>query len=173
MKLFNLFSVLVLTICSQANAVTIQSKAGDLYEGKEYVNEQATGKACYLYIDNVSTNLIGNHCYDVEARFATPSVKSNIVKDGVIVQSHITNAHRPEYPAIKTCATNLRGETSGNDIYSMNDENLFNSLFSWAGENQDAQYDFFITFSAESKKPSRVRLHELKTFSENNYDCLF
>jgi hypothetical protein len=165
--------ILVLTLAASTSfAVTINSQNGDLYQGDEYVNEQATGKTCYLYVDYIDVNPVGKYCYNLTTRPVFSTDRNIHPKDEIVVMGHITNFHRPEYPKIKTCAMSLDGKTSGNDIYGDDDTTLYNQLFSWEGNFNGNQFDFFVTLSADTKKPSRTRLHRMNWMSETDYDCL-
>jgi len=166
-----IFSI-CLVIFSSAQAATINSINGDLYMGDELVNEHPTGQACYLYVDEIVANPVGMHCYNLSVRPIFTTDRQEQPQDSLIVQGHITNAHRSEYPKIKTCATSLNGKTSGQDIYSNNTTEIYNQLFSWAGRFNGNQLDLFVTNSAQAKQPSRVRLHKLNAFVEKNYDCV-
>ncbi|MFN3698020.1 MAG: hypothetical protein ACK4VO_11320 [Pseudobdellovibrio sp.] len=170
MKMFTL--ALVLTVTATTHANTINALNGDLYMGDEFVNERGTGHACYLYVDEISQQSARLHCYNLSVRPIFTTDRNEHPQDSLIVQGHITNAHRSEYPKIKTCASSLDGKTSGQDIYSQDTKNIYNHLFSWAGLFNGAQYDLFVTNSSKTKQPSRVRLHKLTTLSEKNYDCV-
>lgn len=166
-----IFSILLIAF-SSANAATINTLNGDLYMGDELVNEQPTGQACYLYVDEINPNPVGLHCNNLSVRPIFATDRSEQPQDSITVQGHITNAHRTEYPKIKTCATSLDGKTSGQDIYSNNTEAIYNQLFSWAGSYNGHQFDLFVTHTSKTKQPSRVRLHKLNAFVETNYDCV-
>lgn len=153
-------------------ATTLRSQNGDLYQGQEYVNEQPTGQACYLYIDAVDVNPVGKHCFNLTTRPVFTTDRNTHPQDEIVVMGHITNFHRTEYPKVKTCARSLDGKTSGHDIYGDETTGIYNQLFSWDGKYNGNQFDFFVTFSSANKLPSRTRLHKLSTFSETNYDCL-
>lgn len=157
---------------SAAFATTINSHNGDLYEGQEYVNEQETGRTCYLYVDLIQVNPVGKYCYNLTTRPVFFTDREIHPKDEIVVMGHITNFHRTEYPGVKTCAMSTDGKTSGNDIYGDNDLNLFNQLFSWEGDYEGNQFDFFVTFSNRTKLPTSTRLHKLNWMSEKDYDCM-
>jgi len=170
MRFVTILSILTLGI--HLSAATNNLKNGDLFQGEEQINEQATGQACYLYVDYVDVNPIGKYCYNLTTRPVFTTDRSLHPQDEIIVMGHITNFHRPEYPKIKTCAMSLDGKTSGHDIYADNTDQIYNQLFSWAGKHNGSEFDFFVTLSAKTKLPSRTRLHKLNAMSETNYDCI-
>lgn len=164
--------IAALFISNLGFAATINSQNGDLYQGKEIVNDQPTGKICYLYVDYVEANPVGKYCHNLTTRPVFSTDRATQPQDPIVVQSRVTNYHRPEYPQIKTCAMNLDGKTSGNDIYGDQDANLYNELFAWEGQYDGSQFDFFVTLSAQTKLPIRTRLHKLNWHSETDYDCV-
>lgn len=158
---------------SKSHAAVINSTAGDFFQGREYVNEQPTGKLCYLYVDQVASSNKGQHCQTMAVRAVFATDRSEQPQDQIIVESPVTNYHRAEYPAIKTCAMNLQGKTSENDIYQHEDTNLYIQFLSWNGKVNGNSFDLFVTNSAVTKSPVRVRLHKLNWHTETNFDCLF
>lgn len=162
-----------LLISSLAGAQTLNLQGGEIYAGQEFVNEHSTGKACTLQIRRIEQSPVGRHCYNIEARALFSSGGPKEFDQFVVLSGHVTNFHRAEYPQIKTCALSLDGKTSGDDIYGMNTDKLYNSLFSWEGVRGGTRGGFFITMSPETKVPIRVRFHKLNWYSENSYDCLY
>ncbi|MBN8542495.1 MAG: hypothetical protein J0L82_19045 [Deltaproteobacteria bacterium] len=171
MKLF-VFILALSFNASIGQAAVIDVSGGELYRGEELVNERPTGGICYLYIDYVETIPKGLYCHSLTTRPVFFTDRDSHPKDEIKVMGNITNYHRPEYPALKTCAMSLDGKTSGNDIYESDDTNLYNQLFSWADKHGGYQFDFFVTFSPTTKRPSRTRLHRMNWMSEKNYDCV-
>lgn len=163
--LINLLSVFAI-------ASTINAANGDLYQGQELVNEQATGKICYLYVDFIESNPIGKYCAKLTTRPVFSTDRSLHPQDSIVVQSRITNYHRSEYPNFKTCAASLDGKTSGFDIYGDDDSLVYTPFFSWEGSMGRDRFDFFVTFSPSTKQPTRIRLHRLNWMTETNYDCI-
>jgi hypothetical protein len=168
----SILTIAILLSLSVGQAATINVAGGELYRGEEQINENTTGRICYLYLDYVETNPVGKYCYKLTTRPVFSTDRDSHPKDEIVVTGHITNFHRPEYPSIRTCAMNLDGKTSGNDIYGSDDTNLFNQLFSWEAQHGGYQFDFFVTFSPATKQPSRTRLHRMNWISEKNYDCV-
>jgi len=168
----SILTVAILLSVSMSQAATISENTVGLFQGEEQVNEQPTGRACYLYVDYVEVNPVGRHCYNLTTRPVFSTDRDSHPKDEIVVQGHITNYHRPEYPTVKTCAMSLDGKTSGDDIYGTDATNLYNQLFSWEGQHRGYQFDFFVTFSPTTKLPSRTRLHRMNWLSEKNYDCV-
>lgn len=153
-------------------AATVAENTVGLYQGEEQVNEQPTGRTCYLYVDYVESNPVGKHCYNLTTRPVFSADRDSHPKDEIVVQGHVTNYHRPEYPTVKTCAMSLDGKTSGTDIYGTDTTNIYSQFFSWAANYGGYQFDFFVTFSPATKLPSRTRLHRMNWMSEKNYDCV-
>lgn len=154
---------------AQASVLNVQSN--QTYVGQEYVNDHATGNTCYVQVNNIeNANKRGLHCNNLSAQFLHNNEKIN--KEAVLLYSRVTNNHRPEYPQVKTCAMNIDGTTSGNEIYGMNTETLYNSLFSASGKNGTMSYDYFLTISPETKLATRSRIHMMSWFTENNIDCV-
>jgi hypothetical protein len=172
LRVFGIQILFVLSMGGAASAATIESNSGELYQGSEYLNEHPTGRICYVYLDYVVANPVGKHCYSLTTRPVFATDRDQHPKDEIELRSRITNQHRPEYPGLKTCATSLDGKTSGNDIYSDQTEGIYTQFFAWAGVHDGDQYDFFLTFSPESKRPVRARLHRMNWLSEKNYDCV-
>lgn len=162
----------ILLSASISFAATISEKTVGLFQGEELVNEHSTGKACYIYVDYVKANTKGRHCYDLTTRPVFSTDRDTHPKYEIIVQSRITNYHRSEYPAVKTCAMSLDGRTSDNDIYEVDTTNLYNQIFSWEAKHEGYQFDFFVTFSPETKLPVRTRLHKMNWTSEKDYECI-
>lgn len=165
-------SLLTIFTGLSGHSATIHSVGGELYQGSELVNEKATGKTCYLYLDTVEANPVGLHCYKLTTRPVFTTDRANLPQDEIVVLGRITNYHRSEYPQLKTCAMNLRGQTSENDIYGNDDATLYNQLFSWQGKQGATQFDFFVTYSPVTKTPIRTRMHKMNRMSETDYDCV-
>ena len=163
--------LLSLILSGTANAKTLAAYSGQTLQGTEQINEHSTGNICYVVIrDVVDKSNKGHHCYDIEAQFAFNN--NNVSKDHVFLMSRVTNYHRSEYPGIKSCAANVNGKTSEQDIYENNTEILYTPFFSADAKMGATQYDYFISIDPVTKMPSRARLHILKPFSETNYDCV-
>lgn len=165
---FMLSMVLVQSVMAQ----TIMSNNGDLYMGEELYNEHPTGRECYIYVDLIEANPRGLHCYDLTSRAVFFTDRDKQPKDEIKLIGHITNSHRPEYPAMKTCAMGVDGKTSGMNIYEKDTASIFNQMFSWAGKYNGAQFDYFILMSPVTKQPTEARLHKMTWSSEVNYDCV-
>lgn len=171
MKYSILTAALLLSV-SMSQAATISENTVGLFQGEEQVNEQPTGRICYLYVDYAEVNPVGRHCYNLTTRPVFSTDRDSHPKDEIVVKGHVTNYHRPEYPAVKTCAMSLDGKTSGNDIYETDATKLYNQLFSWEAKYGRYQFDFFVTFSPATKLPTRTRLHRMNWMSEKDYDCV-
>lgn len=170
MILFNIAMTLLLPFSS--NASTLNAKADALYQGKEYINEKYTGNTCYLRIDEVQASTRGLHCYDIVVRILPATDIDLFPEESQTLIGHITNQHRAEYPQIKSCARGIDGKTSGNNIYARDTEGIYNQLFSQEKHYDGVQFDFFVTFSAETKEPTRTRIHRMTTLTEKDYDCV-
>lgn len=162
----------ILMSVSMSHGATISENTVGLFQGEEQVNEESTGQTCYLYVDNAEVNAVGHHCYNLTTRPIFSTDRESHPKGEIVVQGQVTNYHRAEYPAVKTCAMSLDGKTSGNDIYGTDTTNIYNQLFSWESEYAGYQFDFFVTFSSVTKLPTRTRLHRMNWMSEKDYDCV-
>ena len=151
------------------NAKTHSVIPGTTYIGNEYHNDKPTGQTCYVIVDNISVNNKGLHCYDIEWRYA--SNRTDVVKDGLITSSRITNYHRREYPSKKTCAKNIDGTTSGNEIYSKDSDVLINDIFNGMIKHNKTEFHIFLSLNRE-KILSRARIHGLMWNKEWDVDCL-
>tara|TARA_B110001454_G_scaffold219195_1_gene251386 strand:+ start:24445 stop:24975 length:531 start_codon:yes stop_codon:yes gene_type:complete len=167
-----ILSVAVFLGISLSQAATVSENAVGLYQGEEHIEEQPTGRVCYLYVDYIEANPLGRHCYNLTTRPVFSTDRDSHPKDEIVVQGHVTNYHRPEYPAIKTCAMSLDGKASGNDIYGNDSTNLYNQIFSWESSHGGYRFNFFVTFSPATKLPSRTRFHRMNWMSEKDYDCV-
>lgn len=167
-----IISIVILFGVAIGLAATISENTVGLYQGEEQVNEHPTGRTCYLYIDHAEENFIGKHCYNLTTRPVFSTDRDSHPQQKLVVQGRVTNYHRPEYPAVKTCAMSLDGKTSENDIYGNDSANLYNQLFASVSQYEGYQFDFFVTFSPVTKLPSRTRLHRMNWMSEKDYDCV-
>jgi len=158
-------------VCGHAQASTQALKTGQVYMGKETLNERLTGNSCFITIQRVEPLAEkGLHCHAVEFLFA--SVRTDVPKDSLRVDSRITNYHRPEFPNVRTCAMNVNGTTSGNEIYGDNTEALYNQIFGGAMKQGGMQFDYFLTLSPTTKEVVRARIHIQDSMSEKGVDCV-
>jgi hypothetical protein len=153
-----------------AEANTHNLRNGMMFRGTEEVGERPSGKVCYVVIDYVMPVSGWKHCYDIQFRFASnhPSVS----KDYLQVRSRVSNYHRPEYPQVKTCATNIDGTTYNNDIYEDDTNILYNELFSGSHKSNKGEHHYHLTLSPVTKTLTRARFYTLKLFSETAVDCV-
>jgi hypothetical protein len=167
----HIFITLTFTLSSfLAMANTHELVNGKTFRGTEYVGERPNGHVCYVVIDYVTPVTGWKHCYDVQFRFA--STHPSVVKDYLQVRTRVSNYHRPEYPQIKTCATNVDGTTYNNDIYQDNTSILYNELFSGSHKSDQGEHHYHLTLSPETKTLTRARFYTLKPFSETTVDCV-
>ncbi len=162
----------ILLSVSMSQSATISENTVGLFQGEEQVNEHSTGRTCYLFVDHAEANPFGRHCNNLTARPVFSTDRNSHPKDEIVLKGRVTNYHRPEYPAVKSCAMSLDGKTSGNDIYEADTTNLYNQLFSWEAKYGGYQFDFFVTFSPATKLPVRTRLHRMNWVSEKDYECI-
>lgn len=169
MKVF----VLMLLSClgAQAMAETSNVKPGQVYIGKETYNEHSTGKICYVTIQGAQAiPAKGLYCNNIEFQFN--SVREDLPKDILSVDSRITNYHRPEFPQVRTCAMNVNGTTSGNEIYGEDTSLLYNQIFGGSHSVGSTRYDYFLTLSSNKKLAVRARIHVMQSFNEYDVDCV-
>lgn len=154
-----------------ANASTQHLKAGQIYMGKEAVNERLTGNNCFITIQRVEPfSEKGLNCHSAYFLFAAD--RTDVPKDTLRVDSRITNYHRAEYPKLRTCAMNVDGTTSGDDIYGSETESLYNQIFGGSMKEGGAQYDYFLTLSPSTKEAVRARIHIQHSMTEKDVDCV-
>jgi hypothetical protein len=152
-------------------AETINSRSGEVYVGLEAVNEHLTGNKCFITINSVAAFAEkGMHCHKVGFQFATNRL--DVPKDFLSVESRITNYHRAEYPKVKTCALNIDGTSSGDEIYAEDTSRLYNQIFGGMHTSGGVRYDYFLTFAPNSKLPVRARMHIMETFQERDVECV-
>lgn len=167
MRIFLLVAISFFSFSLYAKTLVLQQ--GDLFEGQEYINEHATGRSCMVSVNGVTPINKGLHCYQVSLNISHQDLK---LVSALILQSRVTNAHRPEYPALKSCAKTVDGDTSGDEIYSRDTELLVTDIFSGMHKQSGTRFDYMLTLSQQSKSPLRTRVHVMKTFSEKDYDCV-
>jgi hypothetical protein len=152
-----------------AFAGSLDVKVGDVYQGLEEINEHSTGRDCTVTVNALTKAQKGLHCYDVSLNIIHTGLK--LVSD-LKLQSSITNYHRSEYPALKTCALTQDGSTSSDEIYSSDTTNLVSSIFSGMHKERSTQYDYFMRISKSTKAPLETRVHVMKPLLEKNIDCV-
>lgn len=162
--------VLGLLVGFQGSANTLNLKDRQIYVGAEVVNGQRSGDKCYITIQLIRPLAEkGLHCHSVDFLFAT--AREDVPKETLTVDSRITNYHRPEFPKTRTCAVNVNGTTSGNEIYETNTEILYNQIFGGRTELRGVQYDYFLTLSPVTKEAARARVHIQTATTEKDVDC--
>lgn len=172
MKIF----FLLLSISITSHAALIDVWTNDIYLGKEYYNNKPTGNTCVVQINEVSDlSSKGQHCNKliIDFKFTTKPEQIEIKEDGVSLYSRITNYHHARYKTDPNCAEpiadfNSKGEQV--DIYSEDDEYLYNQLFSNEIKIKGASLHTFLTFD-KSKRPTMLKVHRLSWFSEKDWDC--
>jgi hypothetical protein len=158
-------------LSAQANASTQNLRAGQVYMGKEAVNEHLTGNNCFITIQRVEPFLEkGLHCHSAEFLFAT--VREDVPKGTLRVDSRVTNYHRPEFPKVRTCAMNVNGTTSGDEIYGDDTSVLYNQIFGGSMKEGGTQYDYFLTLAPDTREAVRARVHIQETLTERDVDCV-
>lgn len=154
-----------------ALAETQNLKQGQVYIGHELLNERATGNSCFITIQDVrANNEKGLYCYTADFLFS--SVRSDVPKDTLTVDSRITNYHRPEFPKVRTCAMNVNGTTSGNEIYGEDTSVLYNQIFGGETKLSGTQFDYFLTLAPDTKQAVRARVHIIDALEEKDVDCV-
>lgn len=155
----------------EAYAATHNLKSGQVYVGQETHNEQLTGKKCYITIQGVQALPDkGLHCHVVDFQFS--SVRDDVPKEVLKVDSRLTNRHRSEFPQIRTCAMNIDGTTWGPEIYEDDTSVLYNQILGGTHTAGSVRYDYFLTLSPDTKLAVRSRVHVTKTFNEYDIDCV-
>ncbi|MAE73664.1 MAG: hypothetical protein CL675_06185 [Bdellovibrionaceae bacterium] len=171
MILRSLILVLAMASATASLAATHNMKYGQVYIGQELYNERPTGEQCFVTI-NFTHPLYdkGLHCHT--ALFTVNTNRTDIPEVPLSVESRITNYHTPEYPELKSCATNVDGTTFGPELYAESSDRIYNHIFSGTHKENRTQYDYFLTISAETKLPTRTRIHVLEWFKEYDVDCV-
>ncbi len=163
--------VISLTSFSLAHGDTHYMKAGQIYMGEELHNGQPNRHYCFIEILQVIPRPErGLHCFSVEYKFGSDN--SDVPQGPFWVDSRITNAHRPEYPRLRSCAINVDGTSYGDEIYGDDTSILYNQIFA-GGHNQGRNHlvDYFMALHFQSKQPRRVRTHITTALSERSIDC--
>ena len=166
MKLIILLSILSTNLFASVHRISPNT----VYQGFETYNNQPTGNICYITIKNINNIKKGKYCYDIN--FLYNSIRSDIPKSTLTVQSRITNYHRREYPSKKTCAMNIDGTTYGDEIYGDDTTDLYIQILGGAHIQSKTHYDYFLGIDPDSKDLSRARVHIMTKFKEYNIDCL-
>ncbi len=165
------FIVIFFAISFTAQASTHHIKAGQIYMGEEIHNGQANGLYCFIEILQVVPRPErGLHCFSVEYRFGSDT--ADVPQGPFWVDSRITNAHRPEYPRLRSCAINVNGTSYGDEIYGDDTSVLYNQIFA-GGHDQGRNHlvDYFMALHFQSKQPRRVRTHITTPLRERSIDC--
>lgn len=161
----------LILVSLQVDASTHHLQGGQVFVGKEYENDRPTGQICYISVlTAMPLASKGLHCHKVVFQFN--SNRSDIPRQNFAVISRITNYHRPEYPEIKTCAMNVDGTSSGDEIYATDTDLLFNHIFSGAAKFDGTDLDYFLSIDRRSKSLSRARIQFTSTFRRYHVDCL-
>ena len=171
MKYLFLMSTVFLMMSFHARASTHQLQDRQVYMGKESYNEHLTGKNCFISIHAVNSfPEKGLHCHKVVFQFAAD--RTDIPRDHLLVDSRLTNYHRPEFPQIRTCAMNVNGTTSGQEIYGTETDILYNQVFGGSHSAGGIRYDYFLTLSPITKIAVRARVHVTQWLREYDVDCV-
>jgi hypothetical protein len=169
-------TLLALAILSQfggtsAWALTHNLIPHTVYGGLEAVGEVRTGNKCFVTIQEVGgLEAKGLHCYSIDFDFN--SAREDVPKNTLHVESRVTNYHRPEFPQKRTCAQNIDGTTSGDEIYGTDTTVLYNQIFGGMMKVGDTQFDYFLTLSPLTKEPVRARIHIQNSSVERDLDCV-
>jgi hypothetical protein len=166
-----LITALLLMTGLHAYASTHNLRDRQVYIGKESYNEHLTGKNCFVTIHEVIPYPEkGLHCHKVNFQFSAD--RTDIPRDPLLVDSRVTNYHRPEFPQTRTCAMNVNGTTSGDEIYGEETEILYNQVFGGQQSVGGTQYDYFLTLSSTTKLAVRARIHVTQWLREYDVDCV-
>lgn len=157
----------------QAQAVTIQAVAGQVYLGQEYVNDKATGKVCAVMIDEVTKlTTKGLHCTSMNARLLFTGLNKYVGANTAKMYARITNYDTPEFNrGLKTCAEKVSGAPAFVTKLTQDDTYLYNELFSTMTKVNGIEFHQFITTSSVTKKPMHAKVHFLSWNAEGDYDC--
>lgn len=171
MKWTQLIAAFGICLAIESHAATQNLRVGEVYIGQETYNEHLTGNKCYITIRDVQPfPEKGLHCHIVDFQFS--SIRPDIPKDFLRVDSRVTNYHRPEFPQLRTCAMNVNGTTSGPEIYAEDTSALYNQIFGGSHTDGGTRYDYFLTLGSVEKIAARARVHVVKAFSEYDVDCV-
>lgn len=166
-----IFSTFLLLIALPVYTSTLNVERGQVYRGYEAYNEHATGDVCYITIRNVAPLISkGKHCYSIS--YVHNSLRNDIPKRELTVDTRVTNYHRREYPTVKTCAMNVDGTTYGDEIYEDETDILYNQILGGQFKESRIRYDYFLTLEPDNKLITRARVHVMKLFSEYDVDCV-
>lgn len=172
MNTTTIICALLIGAASAPALATVHALApGQIYMGQEAVNERLTGNNCFITVQRVEPFAEkGLHCNSIDFLFA--SERPDVPKDTLRVDSRVTNYHRAEYPKVRTCAVNVDGTTSGDEIYGQDTTALYNQIFGGAMTTGGVSYDYFLTLSPRTKEVARARVHIRDSSTEKDVDCV-
>lgn len=148
-----------------ANAQTILSQAGDVYEGNEYYNYKSTGKKCQITLMDVRENTIsGLHCYDIDVEYNFSEHQNELP-----LSSRVTFRDQGR----QTCADlNRSKSTEQSEVFSENTENTYNRIFIGGHDTFWKSHNYFVIFHPVTKAPKEARFHYTGVFSSKDWQCL-
>jgi hypothetical protein len=159
------------TINDFAGGGTQNLAARQTYVGQEYYDEHSTGRTCYVQVNGVRPySEKGQHCYLVDMRVA--SLAADVPAQELTVSSRVTNYHRPEFPQKRTCALNIDGTSSGDELYGTDTSMIYNQIFAGQHNENGIRYDYFLTLDPVKKQATRARIHVMRLFTEHDIDCV-
>ena len=159
MKFFSLFLVLI-----ASNSFAQSYLSGTSYVGKETVNQQLTGNSCKVLIGQVQSINNATNCFDLNYSFGSPS----IVKNNLNLNSAFTKVESDR----KTCAVNLDGSITGDEIFNAESDSVYTRLYSGMLKEGHTQYDYFLKISPDSRLPQEAAIHSMSFFSEKLVECV-
>ena len=173
MKNLVLVSIIsIVSLLANANLVELKSP---LWTGKLYINDHATGSACYLQINRVvAAPEKGKHCQRLVTQwmFNLDSVQDR--GDEILVTSRKTN-NEADFHKPTTCAEVVAGVPQPWTVNKWGDDDklLYNELFNaeLPAVNGGTNH-YTVIFSGTDKAPTRAMIYNVTLTTENSYECV-
>lgn len=144
--------------------------------GKLYINDHATGAACYLQINQVrSAPEKGMHCQRLVTQWMfNLDGHVNDRSDEIIVTSRKTN-NEADFHKPTTCAEVVSSVSQPWKVnkWGTDDTLLYNELFNAKGPAVNGgQNHYTVIFSGADKTPTRAMIYNVSAMSEKSYECV-
>ena len=172
MKTFLVFIGLTSSLLAQAEVINLPSR---IYGGELFHNEQRTGTACYVQINEVIPNPTkGKHCNDINAQmmFGLDDIGVHSREMEILLGSRRTN-NDTEFKLPGTC-----GEVTGDvekpweiDRWGDDTTHLYNQVFAAQYKINRHDNHYILIFSGATKTPTRAMIHRVTWLREDSYEC--
>jgi hypothetical protein len=159
-------------ISLRAEVLNLQSR---IYGGDLFHNERATGKACYVQINEVTENeQRGKYCHDltVQMMFGLDEIGVHPREMELLLQSRRTN-NDTEFHLPGTCAEVTGDVAKPYEIDRWGDDttHLYNQVFAAEYKVNKRKNDYILNFKSSTKAPNRAMIHRTTWLKEDSYEC--